>query len=105
MVMKNKNHNTKHHRGSSPPFQGVDQGLHEQEIGLRSIYQSPDESPYVQLLEHQGDQEEELDEQESDARRRKGARIGQDSLNETEFRQNQDEENRWQDDGGESGEA
>jgi hypothetical protein len=103
--MKNKNPGTRRHRGSSPPFQGTDQGPHEWELGLRSTDQPSDESPYVPLLEQHADQEEELDEQESDARRHKGARIGRDSLNETEFRHNQDDENRWQEDRGESGEA
>jgi hypothetical protein len=65
--MKNNSRNTKRHREGSRPFQGVDQGLPEMEIGLRSLYQSSDESPYVQLLEYQRDQEEEWDEQESDA--------------------------------------
>jgi hypothetical protein len=102
--MNNKNHSTTRHRGSSPPFQETEQGLLEWETGLRSTYQYSDESPYIQLLEQQVDQEEGSDEQESDGRQSKGMRIGRDSLNETEFRQNQDDEDRWQDDGGESGE-
>jgi hypothetical protein len=103
--MKNKNLIIKHHRGSSPPFQGTDQGLYEWEIGLRSTYQSSDESPYVSLLEQQAGQEEEGDGQESDARQHTDKRTGQDSVEELEFRRNQDDENRWQDDGGESGEV
>jgi hypothetical protein len=67
------------------------------------MYQPSDESPYIQMLEQLEDQEEEWNEQESDARKRKGIRTGQDSFDETEFRRNQDDENRWQDDGGESG--
>ena len=102
--MKNTNYSTKRHRGSSPPFQGVDPGFHEWETGFRATCQHSDESPYVPLLEQQADQEEERDEQESDTRRHKGVRNGQDLLIETEFPQNQDDENRWQDDGGESGE-
>ena len=94
-MLKNNNHKTRQYRGSSPPFQETDQGFHEWEVGLRSTYQPSDESPYVQLLEQQLDQEEESDDQETDARRHKGVRTGQDS----------DDENRWQDDGGESGEA
>jgi hypothetical protein len=99
-MMKNKNYSTKRHRGSSPPFQGVDQGLHEWVTGSRSAYQHSDESPYVSLLDQQTGQEEERDAQES----RKSGRNDQDSLNEAEFPRNQDDEYRWQDDGGESGE-
>jgi hypothetical protein len=102
-MLKNNNHKTRQHRGSSPPFQETEQRFHEWEIGLKSTYQHSDESPYIQLLEQQSDQEEESDDQESDARQRKGMRTGQDSFDETEFRRNQDDENRWQDDGGESG--
>ena len=100
--MKNKNSGARRNRGSSPPYQRVDQGLYRWEIGLRSTYQPSDESPYVPFLEQQADQEEERDDQESDARQYKGARTGQDSLHETEFLQNQDDESRWQDDRGES---
>jgi hypothetical protein len=100
--VKNENNRVRCHRGSSPSFQGSDQGLHEREIGLRSTEQSYDESPYIPLLDQQADQEEERDEQEPDTRKRKGTRNGQESLNRIEFRQNQDDENHWQDDGGES---
>jgi hypothetical protein len=77
-MLKNNNHKTVRHRGSSPPFQRSDQGLQEWEIGLKSTYQSSDESPYIQLLEQQLEREEESDDQE-------------------------DDENRWQDDGREIG--
>jgi hypothetical protein len=77
-MLKNNNQRTNRHRGSSPPFQRSDQGFHEWEIGLRSTYQDTNESPFIQLLEQQLDQEVESDDQE-------------------------DDENRWQDDGGESG--
>ena len=77
-MLKNSNHKTRRHRGSSPPFQRSDRGPHEWEIGLKSTYQNSDESPYIQLLEQQLNQEEESDDQE-------------------------DDENRWQDDGGETG--
>jgi hypothetical protein len=101
--MKNNNHNSRRHRGSSPPFQEADHGLHEWEIGLRSMYQLSDESPYIQLLDQHEDQEEEWDEQAADGRQRKGKRIGQDSIDETEFQRNRDDDDRWQDDRGESG--
>jgi len=67
-MMKNTNHKTKRHCGSSPHFEETDQGLQEWEIGLKSTYQYSDDSPYIQLLEEQGDQGEESDDQESDAR-------------------------------------
>ena len=60
--MKNNNHTTSRHRGSSPPFQTADQGLYEWEIGLKSMYQPSDESPYIQMLDQHEDQEEEWDE-------------------------------------------
>ena len=101
--MKNNNQHTRRRRGSSPPFQRTDQGIYGWEIGLRSTIQPSDESPYVQLLEQQEDQEEEWDEQESDARQHNDKQTGQDSFEEPEFRRNRDDENRWQDDGGESG--
>jgi hypothetical protein len=102
-MLKNNNHKTKQHCGSLPPFQEADQGLHELEIGFNLMNQYSDESPYIQFLDQQVDQEKESDDQESDARQRKGIRTGQDSFDDTEFRRNQDDENRWQDDGGESG--
>jgi hypothetical protein len=103
--MKKDNNQAKHNRGSSAPFPYADQGLHGLEIGLNSINQYSDESPYVQFYDQHADQEKELDDQESDARRRKDMRTGQDLFDDTEFRKNQDDENRWQDDGGESGET
>ncbi|MGD1046383.1 MAG: hypothetical protein ABR936_13820 [Bacteroidota bacterium] len=102
-MLKNNNHRTKPHRGSSPPFQETEQGLHEWEIELKSTYQYSDDSPYIQLLEPQLDQEEESDGQESDARQRKDMRTGKDSIGDAEFQRNQDDEDHWQDDGGESG--
>ena len=102
-MLKNNNHKTKRHNGSLPPFQETEQGLHEWETGLNSMNQHSDESPNLQFFDQQADQEKESDDQESDARQRKGMRTGQDSFDETEFPRNQDDENRWQDDGGESG--
>ena len=67
------------------------------------MYQPSDESPYIQMLDQHEDQEEEWDEPASDARQHEGKRTGQDSSGETEFRRNRDDEDRWQDDGGESG--
>jgi len=55
------------------------------------------------MLDQYEDQEEEWDEPASDARQHEGKRTGQDSSGETEFRRNRDDEDRWQDDGGESG--
>ena len=101
--MKTDHNQVKRHRGSSPPFQRADQELHEWEIGFNSMNQQSDESPYIRFFDQQADQDEELDDQESDAHKFKGMRTGQDSFGETEFRRNQDDENRWQDDGGESG--
>jgi hypothetical protein len=101
--MNNNNHKARRHRESSPSFQGAAQGLYEWEIGLKSMSQSSDESPYIQMLEQLEDQEEEWNEQESDASKRKGMRSGQDSIDETEFRRNQEDEIRWQDEGGEGG--
>ena len=103
MTVKNNNHNIKRHRGSSPPFQRADQGLYEWEIGFKSMYQPTDESPYIQMLEEQEIQEEDSDEQASDARQRKSLRNGQDSIGDSGFRQSRDDEDRWQDEGGESG--
>ena len=77
-MLKNNNHKIKRNRVSSPPFQRSDQGLHKWEVGFNSMNQCSDESPYIQLLEQQLNQEEESDDQE-------------------------DDENRWQDDGGETG--
>jgi hypothetical protein len=102
-MQKNNNYKTKRHHGNSPHFQEIEQGLHEIDIGFKSMNQHPDESPYIQLLEQQLGQEEDSDEQEFDTRQRKGMRTRQGSFDETEFRRNQDEENLWQDDGGDSG--
>ena len=96
---KNNNHKTMRHRGSSPPFQNAEQGLHEWDIGRSSMNQYSDESPYLQFFDQQADQEKESDDQESDTRQRKDIRSEQDSHDETEFRRNQDDENCWQDDG------
>ena len=103
--MKKDNNQVKHNRGSSAPFLDAEQRIHGWEIGLNSMNQYSDESPYVQFYDQHADQEKELDDQESDARRRKEMRTGQDLFDDTEFRKNQDDENRWQDDGGESGET
>jgi hypothetical protein len=101
--MKKDNNQVKHNRGSSAPFPYADQGLHGWEIGLNSMNQNSDESPYIQFFDQQADQEKEPDDQESDARRRKEMRTARDLFDDTELRRIQDDENRWQDDGGESG--
>ena len=67
------------------------------------MYQSSDESPYIQMLEEQEIQEEDSDEQAYDARQRKGLRNGQDSIGDSGLRQNRDDDDRWLDEGGESG--
>jgi hypothetical protein len=102
-MLKNSNHKTSRHCGSLPIFQDVDHGLHEWDIGHNSTNQFSDESPYLQFFDQQVDQEQESGDQESDSRQRKNTRSGQDSPDETEFRRNEDEESRWQDNGGESG--
>jgi hypothetical protein len=103
LTMKNNNHNSKRHRESSPSFQGTDQGPSEWAIGLKSMNQPSDESPYIQMLDQLEDHEEEWIEQASDVHKSKGIQTGQDSFDDTEYRRNQDDEYRWLDDGGESG--
>ena len=67
-MRKINNHKTKqYHRGSSS-FQDVGHGPDDWEMGYKSMEQQSDDSPYIQLLEEQGDQEEESDDQESDVR-------------------------------------
>jgi hypothetical protein len=61
--MKNDNHTTRGHRKSSSPFQQTDQGFHDWEIGFKSMGQASDESPYIQMLDHHEDQEEEWDDE------------------------------------------
>lgn len=67
--------------------------------------QYSDDSPYIQFFDQREDQEKESDDQESDARRRKDMQTARDLFDETELRRIHDAENRWQDDGGESGET
>jgi len=55
------------------------------------------------MLDQHEDQEEEWDEPASDARQHKDKRTGLNLSDETGFRINRDDEDRWQDDGGESG--
>jgi len=102
-MLKNNGHKTRQHRGSPPPFQGIDQGHHEWETGLSSLNQYSDESPYLQFFDQPSDQEKESDVQESEARQLKEMRNGQDSYDEADSRRTHDDENRWQDDGGENG--
>jgi hypothetical protein len=62
-MLKNNNHKIKRNRGSSPPFQRSDQGLREWEVGLNSMNQYSDESPYIQFFDQQADQEKESEDQ------------------------------------------
>lgn len=84
-MRKNNNHKPKQYHGSSPPFQEGDRDPHEWEIGFKSMEQQSDESPYIQLLDQIGDQENESDDQESETRRYPGERTGQNSIDEDEF--------------------
>jgi hypothetical protein len=102
-MQKNNNHKTKRYRGSSSPYQETEHGHHEWEAGFKSMNDDSDDSLYLQLLEEKEDQENESDDQEPEVRRNTGERTGQDSIDEVGFRQNQDDESRWQDDGREAG--
>jgi hypothetical protein len=53
-------------------------------MGYKSMEQQSDDSPYIQLLDQTGDQENDSDDQDSEARQYPGERSRQNSIEEDE---------------------
>ncbi len=81
------NHFQKHQRGSSPPAEELQEGLNHWVQNLRSIKSSQDDSLAIQFVNQLVEQEKEVSDRKSDSKAPSA------------------DEQRWQDDGGESSEA
>ncbi len=92
--MVDTNDQEKRHRGSSPPFQGVGNGMHKIEISFASNDQGRERALSAQLVMPFVTEQNHASYANNDSR----------SNNEGNSRSDKNDVSRWQDDGGESGE-
>jgi hypothetical protein len=102
--MTGNNDQEKRHRGSSPPFQEVDNNTHKIAIALASHGQVGDEAPSRQLVMQYGIGQNRDSRSNDDSRLNNGSQSRSDLSNDGKSRSDKEDVSRWQDDGGESGE-
>jgi len=93
------------HRGSSPPFQDPEQDFFRWLNELKSIGQRDETASKSHRVNQPGNEMTKYSILDDDSRLVKGTNPEQQSFEGGEARRDGDEDSRWQDDGGESGEV